>query len=483
MKLKVNPIFLFLFLYCALVSFRIFYNPLPFYDWDEAIYAQVGREMIEKKSLIPLWQGKYWLDKPPFIMLFYGVISKGFSFLLMPEISTRLLNLLLNLFFLVILYRFVIKVTGSNIAAYFTVFLLSFTPLFIQRVYTINMDIFLALGWLGYFYFYPNFWLSLFFAFLSVFSKSLLGFYPLLIMFFFSTFSYFSKKISLKKLIKEYQRIFFQGLILSFWYMVMFFLFGKEFFFQHIYESHIKRVILSIEFHFGERIFYFLEIYRQLNFFIFFSLYGFFLMIWFWFKKRISFKKFFQLNVFLPWFLFLNLTKTKIFWYVYPVLPQFALYFGFLMDFFQKKILNKLTKSFLFLIIIFLVSYWGLVINQFLKVEFSSKDKYYQFANFSKNFCQRIYFLPEKSHRQAIEELEKMNLTITTTKWWGGHPSLVYYTDNKIFFIYNEEEFLKKIKTKNLNDCFGLHKEDFNLISKEFGLKLLKSFNDVVLFH
>lgn len=473
-------IILFLFLYLIIISQKIISTPLPFYDWDEAIYAEVGREMIERRSIIPLWQGKYWLDKPPLVMLIYGSVSKILSFL-KPEISTRLFNLSFNLIFLILLYQFSLKLLKSKTASFFVIILTSFTPLFIQRVYTINMDVFLALGWLGYFYFYPNFLLSTIFLSLAFFSKSLLGFYPLLIVFLIQTFFYLQGKVKKKDLIGNYQKFFYQFLIFSIWYFWMFFLFKKDFISQHIYESHFKRITASIEFHFGEKIFYFLEIYRQFSYFIFLSVIGLVLLIYSWLKKKIKTKTFFQLNLFLPWFLFLNFTKTKIFWYVYPVIPQFGLYFGFLIEIIEKKIINKSLKTLFLLVTTFSIFYWGLVKNNFLGVSFSSKDKYYHLANFAKKICQKIYFLPEKSHRQAIAELEKMNLTITTTKWWGGHPALVYYTDNKIVFIYDKNQFLKLFEKRKQRECFSFFKDDIALNQDKFRVKLIKNFGDVLL--
>jgi len=472
---------LFLIFYFFIIACKLLFQPLPFYDWDEAIYAEVGREMIEKKSIIPLWQGKYWLDKPPLVMLLYGLIAKIFFFI-PPEISLRFFNLFLNLLFFIILFRFSLRILKSKNGAFFTLILTFFTPLFIQRAYTINMDIFLALGWLGYFYFYHHFWLSVIFLSLAVFSKSLLGFYPLIIIFLVKiTAQIASKKNCLKNFLNDisYKRLILQLFLLSLWYFLMIFRFGRDFIFQHFYESHLKRVIASIEFHFGERLFYLFEIYRQLNIFFYFSLVGLILIIYLWRRKQLVFKQLIYLNLFLPWFLFLNVTKTKIFWYVYPLIPQFSLYVGFLVSFLEKKISNKKIQSLIFIIFILGIFYWGLFKNNFLNSSFSSQDKYYQMAKFSKNICDEIYFLPEKNHRQSISELEKMGLTITTTKWWGGHPGLVYYTNNKIIFVYDEKDFFYYLKNKRDNQCFSFLEKEIALNQDEVKIKLIKKFEDV----
>ena len=94
----------FILLFFLINIFKVINTPTPFYDWDEAIYAQVGHEMIQGKSLIPLWQGQIWLDKPPLMPLVYGTVISVFSFVA-PEISARILNIALASFVLFLVYR------------------------------------------------------------------------------------------------------------------------------------------------------------------------------------------------------------------------------------------------------------------------------------------------------------------------------------------------------------------------------------------
>src|SRR3989304_7357552 len=91
-------IIVFLISYFFLISFKLISHPTPFFDWDETIYAQVGREMIREKSLIPLWQNNYWLDKPPLVPLVYGIV--GVVFPGSPELSMRIFTLVLTIFVL-----------------------------------------------------------------------------------------------------------------------------------------------------------------------------------------------------------------------------------------------------------------------------------------------------------------------------------------------------------------------------------------------
>src|SRR4030066_2171102 len=97
------PILIFLVIYFSITAYKLISHPTPFYDWDESINVQVAKETIANKSLVPLWQGKAWLDKPPFPFLFFGEIMKLTPFL-KPDISLRIISLLLSLVSLLFVY-------------------------------------------------------------------------------------------------------------------------------------------------------------------------------------------------------------------------------------------------------------------------------------------------------------------------------------------------------------------------------------------
>src|SRR3989344_4567770 len=137
MKLIKQHLSLVVFLTCyfLIISYKLIINPTPFYDWDESINAQVAKEMIENKSLVPLWQGKYWLDKPPLPFLFFGIVMKLTPFV-QPEISLRLTSLFLSLVALVFVYLIYLKVETSRrdvstgMIAFLSVVITAFTPIF-----------------------------------------------------------------------------------------------------------------------------------------------------------------------------------------------------------------------------------------------------------------------------------------------------------------------------------------------------------------
>src|SRR3990172_4643251 len=100
------PIIVFLSIYFVLIASKLISHPTPFFDWDESLYVQTGKEMIEQnKFLMPVWQGTYWLDKPPLVPLIYGLIAK-LTFFTTPEISTRLFSLYISIIILSFVYIF-----------------------------------------------------------------------------------------------------------------------------------------------------------------------------------------------------------------------------------------------------------------------------------------------------------------------------------------------------------------------------------------
>ncbi|EKE14074.1 MAG: hypothetical protein ACD_12C00685G0001 [uncultured bacterium] len=76
---------------------------------------------------------------------------------------------------------------------------------------------------------------------------------------------------------------------------------------------------------------------------------------------------------------------------------------------------------------------------------------------YAKSYCQSLNLLINKTSRESFATLDKMGLLITTTKWWGEHPSMVYYFGKKINFYYDTKSFDKILDNKG---CFVIDKGD-----------------------
>src|SRR3989339_1230933 len=452
------PVVVFLSIFFVLIASKLIFHPTPFFDWDESLYVQTGKEMIQQnKFLMPVWQGTYWLDKQPLIPLIYGAITL-FSPFSTPEITTRIFSLLISLMALSFVYAFYDRVFKNRWLATLTVAVTAFTPLFLQRAQTVNLDIFILLGWLGYILFFDNFFASFFFLFIAVMGKSLIGFYPIALIFIYYLYRYIKKEIKRKELEKIIKKIFLQSLILFSWFIFMYILFGKAFFWQHIVESHFRRVTSSIEFHFGQRTFYITLALEQMGYFFYLAIIGGVIALVNFLKNKISSTTFFTIFYLLPWFVFLNLTKTKIFWYLYPAIPQFA----FLAVVWIKNINKKSLKILLGFVLIGILFYQSFIKQNVLAINYSKPESYYYLSIYAKSRCQSLDLLINKTSREGFSTLDKLGLLITTTKWWGDHPSMVYYFGKRINFYYDTESYNKSFKNKG---CFVVDKNDADYLN------------------
>jgi len=476
MKNKIKQhwgVVIYLFFYFFITSYKFINYATPFYDWDEGIYAQVGREMINKLSLTPLWQEQVWLDKPPLIPLFYGLIGKlPFT----PELSMRFATLGLTLLVLGLIYVFYYRITKNKSIAFLTIVFTSFIPLFLQRSQVLNVDVFLLLGWMGYVVFFPRFWWSLFFLAVGVLSKSLLGFYPAIMLLGYQIWRKLFVKD--KEAAIKIKSIIIQILIISAWYLVMIVLYQQSFIQAHFLESHLKRVTASIESHFGQRTYYFDELFNQLGILKWLLPLGIIsIFIDFWKNRKI--KNILYLLFFVPWFLFLNLTKTKIVWYLYVIIPQFAFISAYFLNLFRKY---KIINTIIVLIITGLIINNAIVNEKFFTTQYSQPEKHYQLAIYAKNQCNRLGFLVPDNTRSTYSTLNNMNLVIQTTRWWGDHPSIVYYFGKKVDFIYDLTELKDYLNNISTDNCIAFYNNDVKLISTKEKLNLLKNFEDIQLY-
>lgn len=446
--------------------------PTPFFDWDESIYAQVGREMIQNQSFfVPLWQGLPWLDKPPIPSLFYGIVQ---LLPVAPEVSTRIATLLLSCTVLFFLYALSYKVTKDSLVSLLTVIITSFLPIYFQRTIALNVDVFLLLGWMGYVFFFKNWKLSTFFLLIAVLSKSLLGFFPLGMFLMYYTFEYFRKTIMKKELFKIYQHVFIQVGVATIWFISMYAVYKYPFIQYQIIDSHFKRVTSSIEQHFGHKTFYLTVLIDQLKVLLIPASFSCLYLLVKILKKKTNALIHFLGLIFVPWFLFLNLTKTKIEWYTYPVLPQFTLLAVYPVTFIKNKVLKIV-----FIVSILLIFFLKITPTKALLTQpFSKLEDHQRIAiDAKKNGCTSIQVLVNDETRSSYKTLKSMNLVISTTTWWGNHPSIAYYSSAKTEFIYDEFEAIRKYKMLKPSSCMVMEKKDAVLFPKKKYIPIIPTAN------
>ena len=447
-----------IFIYTAALSYKLISFPKPFYDWDESIYVQVGKEMDVNHSATPLWQGQAWLEKPPLAPLLYGLLINYAP--VTPEITTRLLSLSLSVLALGLIYLWVLKATKNPLISLLVSVIVACDPTFLQRAQTVNTDVFLLIGWLGYFLWFPRFWISLLFLFLGVFSKSLLGFYPMILMGAYEVYLYLRDHKRKPMLIQRLKLILLQAALMCVWFAVMIAFYGNQFIQVHFIDHMVRRVTSSIESHFGKRTYYLDLVYLQYGYYSFIAVIGLALVMFRYFRKKISDELAFSVLFLLPWFIFLNLTKTKISWYIYPAIPQVALLIAYPITFIEKR--KWLTTA-------VVVLTGGLLIYQTFKVQnflgnfYSDYDQTYQLSLFAKQNCSSMAILIDKDARQTYNVLSSMHLTISTSTLYGNHPSIVYYASIPVEYVYDKRQFVSKLPSYKVRTCLAIEHNDLDV--------------------
>lgn len=446
------PLILFLVFYFFINAHNIISKPTPFYDWDESIYMQVGREMFQKHSVIPLWQGHPWLEKPPLIPFVFGLTT------LLPvqtEVAARLVSLIATIAVLLLIYLWQRRILKKEWLSLLGVVLVAFNPVFVQRAQVVNGDTFLLIGWLGYLLFFSDFWLSFFFLFLGMMSKSLLGFYPALLMTAYYLYRYFFEKKK-KELMLIYP-VFLQIAILSVWYVLMLLIYKGMFLEMHFQDHLLRRVTQSIESHFGQRTFYIDEAVAQYGWFLLIAAASALYILHRFLKKKIEAETVLYILFLAPWFVFLNVTKTKIAWYLYPAIPLFPLLIIYPLSLFKfgKKIVAGCAIA-----VIAVVLYTNVLRGDFFKGSYSRFDSYYAIATAARLQCTSLSVLVSPNDRQAHDTLKKLNDLLSTTDWYDGHPAMAYYSEISTTFIYDTDSLARKVETMKKKGCLALEQTD-----------------------
>ena len=75
--------------------------------------------------------------------------------------------------------------------------------------------------------------------------------------------------------------------------------------------------------------------------------------------------------------------------------------------------------------------YQSFIKQNVLAINYSKPESYHYLSLYAKSRCQSLDLLINKTSRESFATLDKLGLLITTTKWWGEHPSMVYYFEKK----------------------------------------------------
>lgn len=440
----------FLFILLGLVYRNLLLSKVLFYDWDEGMYAQIAAEILKNKSLFTTFNGEVWLDKPPLV---HTLIAFVFAVFGRSEFWARMIMVGIAFVLLILTYllakKFYLALVPkadkreAAIAGLIPTLFLAGTSIFIERTALINSDTLIAVSWMGYLLYKDAFWIKLLFLTVGVWTKSVMGFYPLL--FDIGAWFFSKRKIDIKKI------LLLIG-IPSVWYIAGFLKFGNAFIYHHFLSQVLKRITVPIELHFGDKFYYVIYLWQQLGFISLLLMAGYLLYSLDLFssvlKKGLNYFNKKNLTVFilmtvpLPFFVFLTFMKTKIFWYVIMFFPFVCISLLYLYASLKQVFLKRIFVA--GIILYFLISF---IPQTFLtRANYSPPDKLKLAQCIGLRPYDNVAFLVDEDERKIRNVLEAAHYDTTSSFYYGGSPSFVFYAHKKLRYFYSVDEFIRNSK-------------------------------------
>jgi len=295
-------------------------------DWDEAIYAQISREILEKGNWIILhWGGELWFQKPPLYMWITAIFFKLFG---INEFWARATSAFSGIGLAVVTYL-IGKNIYSKLVGFISSLILLSTYHFVFASRFGTTDIMLTFFIYLAFYFYlkinkvnSRFWYGVWASCgLALMIKGMAGLIaPIVII----AMMFLDKKfISYLKSKNFWLGILLASLIVLPWHLIVFYQYGRSFIDQYLSYHVLARATHPIEGHIGDRYFY-IDTIKKL-FFPWFYLVPFALA--YCLKENIIKKSrslILGVVILLVFGLF-TIVKTKLDWYIIPIYPALAI--------------------------------------------------------------------------------------------------------------------------------------------------------------
>jgi 4-amino-4-deoxy-L-arabinose transferase-like glycosyltransferase len=299
----------------------------PLADWDEAIYAQISREIVQSHTWIPLsWNFQPWLEKPPFFMWTTALLFKCFG---VSEFWARAASAFSGIALCVLLFAYAKRVANTR-AAWLTVMALLTTVGFYDAARFGTTDVMLALGMYigliglccleeGLRWGWYVTWIGLGVAVMTKGAAAA----PL-----FLTIAYFA--IGNRRRKENFNRQFFGGLLLFAaivlpWHIYMWARYGTDFIVNYLGFQVIHRALTTLEGNYGGPRYYLLVIAERGTPWVFFLPLAFLRALR---DRRLQTFAVFSLIL----LIFFTLIRTKLSWYIVPVYPALAIIVAFHLD-------------------------------------------------------------------------------------------------------------------------------------------------------
>ena len=322
-------------------------------DWDEAIYAQISKEIVQNGDWLTLhWGYSPWFHKPPLFMWTTAVFYQIFE---VNEFWARAASAFSGIGVVVLTYLLGRLAYNESTGFFAAIVLLTSYP-FVGYSRFGTTDIMLTLFVYLAFYAYLKLekkqqkwwylvWVSCGLAFMT---KGIAGLIAPIIIFFTLLLE---RNLSLA--IKS--KYFWQGLILAFilvlpWHFALYLKYGQTFLSQYLGYHVIVRSVKSIEGHSGGYLYYIWELNK--HFFPWFYLT--------FFALAVSVKEYLKSNkktlIFLVTFAIIigiyTIAKTKLAWYIVPIYPGLAIFIGLTIN---KALSSRFSLAFVGLALVSLV--------------------------------------------------------------------------------------------------------------------------------
>jgi hypothetical protein len=212
----------------------------------------------------------------------------------------------------------------------------------------------------------------------------------------------------------------------------------------------VKRVLVPIELHFGDKYYYLNVMWENFNYLVIPMVIGYLLLahdmlrkLW---KKKLAITEsrdwyyYLVLSAALPFFVFLNIGKSKLYWYMTFLLPFFCLIFSYL----YLKIPNRIIRVVLILVLIypFITTFYNRTYA--FKTTYVPTERLDAAACISKQQGNTVAVLVGEEERKIKNFLEAAQYQTNSSFLYGGSPSFVYYSNKKIQYYYDVDIFMKE---------------------------------------
>lgn len=448
---KYLPLVIFVLIIGCLWIRLIRMSDIPFLDWDESIYVQVAREWLRYPGFTLHYNEALWFEKPPLLFATIGTLFYIFG---TSEFIARLPSLFAAICSVVLQYHIIKKVSKNTLAQITGTVLFIATPYFVERATIVNVDVFLTLGWL--LYVCDNTFITrLLGTFIGVWTKSFLGFIPMCLDILLSVYH---RTITKKKMLEW----FVIGVISIIWHIIMTVQYSNLFISSHIKDHLISRVTTPIELHFGGKFYYLEKLWENYPWLLIVAGMG--IIIWIVTVIRRRDTKYIDILFLLPlvYITLLTISKSKLSWYILPVLPFVAFWVVFLISHIPRKSWQTICYA--------IIIAWSGYMFMRQTVGFAALQniipEQVALARCKKVMppFARVAYLIGPTQRKDAHVIEAAQLAISSSFIYGSAPTFVFYLDKPVTFFYKPEKFIDQVSKY---DAYAMHVDDLVLLGRD----------------